>query len=114
VLARARVPDGVGGVGRLHGLLAEHAGDPAQVVVGIETDRGLLVGALVAAGYQVDAVNPLQASRYRQRHVTSRAKSDRGDALVLAEVVRTDRHHHRQVAGDSELAEAVKVLARAT
>jgi transposase len=113
VLARARVPDGVQGVGRLHGLLAEHAHDPAQVVVGIETDRGLLVGALVAAGYQVHAVNPLAASRYRERHVTSRAKSDRGDARVLAEVVRTDRHHHRQVAGDSELAEALKVLARA-
>lgn len=113
VLARARVPDGVQGVGRLHGLLAEHAHDPAPVVVGIETDRGLLVGALVAAGYQVHAVNPLAASRSRERHVTSRAKSDRGDARVLAEVMRTDRHHHRQVAGDSELAEALKVLARA-
>jgi hypothetical protein len=41
----------------------DHASDPAEVVVGIETDRGLLVGALVAAGYQVIAVNPLAASR---------------------------------------------------
>src|SRR5512132_2809565 len=112
VLARERVPDGVAGVARLHELIAGHAGEPAGVVVGIETDRGLLVGALVAAGYQVVAVNPLAASRYRQRHTISGAKSDRGEARMLADLVRTDRHHHRPVKGDSGLAEAVKVLAR--
>jgi hypothetical protein len=68
-------------------------------VVGIELDRGLLVSALVAAGYQVVAVNLLQASRYRKRHGTSGAKSDRGDAKVLTDLVRTDRHNHRPVAG---------------
>jgi transposase len=99
-------------VARLHELIAGHASDPAEVVVGIETDRGLLVGALVAAGYQVVAVNPLAASRYRERHTISRAKSDRGDARMLADLVRTDRHHHRPAKGDSGLAEAVKVLAR--
>jgi transposase len=83
------------------------------VVIGIETDRGLLVTALVAAGYQVYAINPLAAAHYRERHTTSRAKSDRGDAKVLAGVVRTDRHNHRPVAPDSELLEAIKVLARA-
>jgi transposase len=72
-----------------------------------------LVAALVAAGYQMHAINPLAASRYRERHVTSRAKSDRGDARMLADLVRTDRHHHRPVAGDSPQAEAIKVLARA-
>jgi transposase len=61
----------------------------------------------------VYAVNPQVVSRYRGRHGSSRAKSDRGDAKVLADLVRTDRHNHRQVAGDSPLAEAVKVLARA-
>ena len=75
--------------------------------------RGLLVGALLAAGYQVYAVNPQVVGRYRGRHQVSRAKSDRGDAKVLADLVRTDRHSHRQVAGDTPLAEAVKVLARA-
>jgi hypothetical protein len=112
-LGRRRVPDGVAGLAQLHALVAAHAGEPSQVVVGIELDRGLLVGALVAAGYQVVAVNPLAASRYRERHGTSGAKSDRGDAKVLADLVRTDRHNHRPVAGDSELAEAVRVLARA-
>jgi len=112
VLGAERIPDGVAGVARLHELIAKHADDPAEVAGGIETDRGLLVGALVAAGYQVFAVNPLAASRYRERHTISGAKSDRGDARMLADLVRTDRHHHRRVAGDSGLAEAVKVLAR--
>jgi transposase len=69
--------------------------------------------ALLAAGYQVYAINPQAVSRYRGRHHSSRAKSDRGDAKVLADLVRTDRHNHRQVAGDTPAVEAVKVLARA-
>jgi transposase len=112
ILAARRVPDGLAGLGVLHELLAAHVQDPAEVVVGTETDRGLFIGALVAAGYQVYAVNPLAVSRYRDRHRVSGAKSDAGDAKVLADLVRTDRHHHRPAAGDSELAEAVKVLAR--
>ncbi len=83
------------------------------MVIGIETDRGLFVSALVATGYQVYAVNPMSTSRYRDRHSTSGAKSDPGDAKVLSDMVRTDRHNHRPVAGDSETVEAVKVLARA-
>lgn len=115
-LVRRKLPEGVVGVGQLHALLAEHLpadAEPSQVVVGIETDRGPWVQALVAAGYQVYAINPLSAARYRERHVTSGAKSDPGDAKVLADLVRTDRQHHRPIAGDSELVEAVKVLARA-
>ena len=113
VLTKRRIAEGLEGVGQLHALLADHAAEPNQVVVGIETDRGLLVGALLAAGYQVYAINPLAASRYRERHVTSGAKSDPGDAKVLADLVRTDRHNHRPVAGDSELAASLQVLARA-
>jgi transposase len=112
-LAKERVREGVEGVARLHEMLSAHAAEPSDVVVGIELDRGLLVGALVAAGYVVHAINPLSVDRYRDRHRTSGAKSDPGDAKVLADLVRTDRHLHREVAGDSDLAEAVKVLARA-
>ncbi|MBA2639716.1 MAG: IS110 family transposase [Nocardioidaceae bacterium] len=83
------------------------------MIVATETDRGLFVAALVAAGYTVLAVNPMSTSRYRERRTTSGAKSDPGDARVLAELARTDSHNHRRVAGDSELAEAVKVLTRA-
>ena len=113
VLARRRIAEGVAGLTRLHAVVAEQAEDPADVVVGIELDRGLLVQALVATGYQVYAINPLAASRYRDRHAVSGAKSDPGDAKVLADLVRTDRHNHRPIAGDSALAEAIKVLARA-
>ncbi len=112
-LAKRRLPEGLAGIGQLHALLAEHASEPGEVVIGIETDRGLWVAALLEAGYVVYAINPLAASRYRDRHAVSGAKSDPGDALMLADLVRTDRHQHRDVAADSTLAEAVKVLARA-
>jgi transposase len=112
-LASRRLPEGLAGIGRLHVLIAEHAEDPAQVVIGIETDRGLWVDALTAAGYQVFAVNPLAAARYRDRHHVSGAKSDPSDAKLLADLVRTDRHNHRPIAGDTAAVEAVKVLARA-
>ena len=112
VLAKRRVPDSVLGISELHELVGEHAGEDEDIVVGIETDRGLLVNALVAAGYQLYAINPMAAARYRERHAVSGAKSDAGDAKMLADLVRTDRHNHRPIAGDSELAEAVKLLAR--
>lgn len=115
VLVRRRLPEGVQGLAALHALIADHLGEDDQaesVLVGIETDRGPWVQALIAAGYQVFAINPMQVARYRGRHGTSGAKSDPGDAHVLAEIVRTDRAHHRVVAGDSQAAEVVKTLAR--
>ena len=112
-LAARRVPEGVAGVTALHELVAQHAAGPGDVVIGIETDRGPWVSALVAAGYRVYAINPRSASRYRDRHHVGGAKSDAGDAKVLADLVRTDRHNHRAVAGDSDEAGAVRILARA-
>jgi transposase len=104
----------------LHALIGEHLPEPgpgpdseAQVKVAIETDRGPWVAALVAAGYEVFAINPMQVARYRQRHSTSGAKSDAADAHLLAEIVRLDREHHRPIAGDSPAAEAIKLVARA-
>ena len=115
LLGRAKLPEGVAGVARLHAMIGEHLGedDEAVVVVGIETDRGPWVRALIAAGYRIYAINPLQVARYRERHRVSGAKSDPGDAHVLADMVRTDRHQLRPVAGDSLGADAVKVLTRA-
>jgi transposase len=111
-LASRRLPEGLPGISGFHELVAAHVAEPSQVVIGIETDRGLWVHALGAAGYQVYAVNPLAVARYRDRHQVSGAKSDAGDAKVLADLVRTDRHNHRPMAGDSSEAEAIKVLAR--
>ena len=112
-LASRRLPEGLTGIRQLHELIAAHVEDPEQVVIGIETDRGLWVGALTAAGYQVYAINPLAVAHYRDRHHVSGAKSDASDAKLLADLVRTDRHNHRPIAGDSPDAEAIKVLARA-
>jgi Transposase len=113
VVGKVRIADNVKGVAELHELVGAHAEEPEDVVVGIEVDRGLLVSALLGAGYAVYAVNPVASSRYRDRHATSGAKSDPGDVKVLADLVRTDRHNHRQASGDSELIEGVKILARA-
>jgi transposase len=84
----------------------------ARVKVGIDTERGPWVAALVAAGYEVFAINPMSTARYRERHSTSGAKSDAGDAHVLAEIVRLDRAHHRPVAVDSDNGEAMKLVTR--
>ena len=112
-LAAVRLPEGIEGVRRFHELVVTFAVEPADVTVATETDRGLFVGSMVAGGYRVLAVNPMSTSRYRERHSTSGAKSDPGDEKVLAELARLDGHNHRPIAGDSELADAVKVLARA-
>jgi hypothetical protein len=115
VLAKRRLPEGVAGIAQLHELIGRHLGedaDEAEVIVGIETDRGPWVTALVTAGYLVFPVNPLQASRYRERLGVSGAKSDAGDAHMLADMVRADSHQLRAAAGDSAAAEGLKVLAR--
>ena len=86
VLARKRLPEGVAGMARLHALIGQYLGDDgddAEVVTGTETDRGPWVAALVAAGYTVFGVNPLQASRFRQRHGVSGAKSNSGSTISV-------------------------------
>ncbi len=111
-LASRRLPEGLEGIRRFHELVGDLVENPNELVLGIETDRGLWVHALAAAGYQVYAINPLAVARYRERHNVGGAKSDAGDAKVLADLVRTDRHNHRPIAADSPEAEAIKVLAR--
>jgi len=122
-LVKARLPEGMAGMARLHAMIGQAVGElfgddvgvedvAGRVKIGIETGRGPWVRALVAAGYQVFPVNPLQAARYRQRLTVSGAKSDAADAHLLADMVRTDSHQLRPIAGDSAEAEAVKVVAR--
>ncbi len=115
VLAKARLPEGMAGMAGLHAMIGEQLGDEdeARVVVGIETDRGPWVQALIAAGYEVYPLNPLQVARYRERYRVSGAKSDPADAHVLADMVRTDRDRLRPAAGDTAQADAIKVLSRA-
>jgi transposase len=114
LLARRRISDDAAGLAALLGLLAEHGDTPDDPIpVAIETPRGLLVACLRATGRKVYPINPMAVARYRDRHAVSGGKSDAGDSVVLANVLRTDRHAHRPLPADSELAQAIAVLARA-
>jgi hypothetical protein len=111
--SRARVTDDAAGLGGLLDLLAEHGhGELARIEIAIETDKGLFVAALVAAGFMLFPINPRAAARYRERHGQAGGKSDRGDAVMLANIPRTGRHVHRPLPADTELARAVKATAR--
>ncbi|WBP91222.1 IS110 family RNA-guided transposase [Kitasatospora cathayae] len=114
LLAKRRIGDNAAGYRLLLELLAEYGDSPtAPIPVAIETSHGLLVATLRTAGRKVFAINPLAVSRYRDRHSVSRKKSDPGDALVLANILRTDLHAHRPLPADSDQARALTVLARA-
>jgi Transposase/Transposase IS116/IS110/IS902 family len=114
LLARRRISDDAAGLAVLLELLAGH-GDSAEdpVPVAIETPRGLLVACLRATGRKVYPINPMAVARYRDRHSIAGRKSDHGDAVVLAGILRTDMHAHRPLPADTELAQAIAVLARA-
>jgi len=114
LLAKRRISDDLAGYRLLLDLLAEHGDSPeTPIPVAIETAGGLLVAVLRTGKRKIYAVNPLAAARYRDRHGVSRKKSDPGDALVLANILRTDMHAHRPLPDDSDLARAITVLARA-
>jgi transposase len=114
LLARRRIDDDASGLAALLALLAEH-GDSAEdpIPVAIETPRGLLTACVRATGRKVYPINPMAVARYRDRHSVAGRKSDHGDAVVLANVLRTDSHAHRPLPADSELTQAIAVLARA-
>ena len=112
VVGRCRIGTGVAGFTELMALLSEHAEDPTMVPVAMETDKNLIVVALQAAGVTVFPINPRAVARYRERHGQSGKKSDPGDAVVLADVLRTDAHLHRPLPAISDGGLAVKALAR--
>ena len=70
------------------------------------------MAALRASDADLFSINPLAVSRYRDRYSPSRAKSDPGDAIVLANILRTDMDSHRRLPDDSDGAQAIRVLAR--
>lgn len=112
VLWRRRIGHDPGGVEQLRAAVERHEPDPSQVAVGIEISYGLLIGALVGAGYVVYPINPKAAERFRDRRKVSGGKDDRLDAEVLAHAVRTDRAALRALLPDSELAVEIGALAR--
>src|SRR5918995_3518700 len=107
VLAQQRIGDDLAGFSTLIKLLDRLASTRGQVGIALETDRGLFVHALRQVGYRVFAINPMAVDRYRDRYRVSRAKSDSADALVLANLLRTDADRHREIPADSEQAVVV-------
>src|ERR671916_2647493 len=103
LVTKRRISDNAAGFAALLQVLAD-AGDSAEepIPVAIETGRGLLVACLRATGRKVFAINPMAVSRYRDRHSVARKKSDAGDALVLANILRTDLPSHRPLPADSK------------
>lgn len=112
VLRRLRVGHDVAGVERLLAAIAEHEPDPGRVLVAIETAHGLLVAALLEAGFTVYAINPKSVERYRTRTRVSRAKTDPADAELLARILVTDRERHRPLSPSSAEREEIRALAR--
>lgn len=114
LLAKRRITDHATGYRLLLDLLSEF-GDAEEdpIPIAIETSHGLLVAALRSGNRKVFAINSLAAARYRDRHGVSRKKSDPGDALVLANILRTDMPMHRPLPSDTDHARAIAVLARA-
>ncbi|WP_425559360.1 IS110 family transposase [Catenulispora yoronensis] len=114
LLAKARIADDPVGLATLLDLLAGHGESPhAPIPVAIETSRGLLVASLRTTGRRVYAINPMAAARYRDRTAVTGKKSDHLDAMVLANILRTDAAAHRPLPADTELAQGIAILARA-
>src|ERR1700737_2742659 len=112
-LRSLRISHGVQGLTKLQETISEFASESSQGVVGIESDHGLLVNVVVGSGYPVYPVNPKVAARYRDRQSPGGSKSDARDAEMLANLVRTDRHRHRPLAGDSDHGLEIRARARA-
>lgn len=112
VLRRLRIGHDVAGVDKLTATIGELEPAPARVLVAIETAHGLLVSALLEAGYTVYAINPKSVERYRTRTRVSRAKTDPADAELLARILLTDRERHRPLSLSSPEREEIRALAR--
>ncbi|GAA3776463.1 hypothetical protein GCM10022206_14090 [Streptomyces chiangmaiensis] len=114
LVAKRRIRDDADGYRQLLDLLGEAGDTPdAPIPVAVETARGLLFACLRATGRRVYSINPMAVARYRERHRAARAKSDHADAMTLANILRTDMDVHRPLPADSELVQAIAVLARA-
>lgn len=112
VRRRLRIGHDVAGRDRLLVAIGDLEPEPGRVLVAIETAHGLLVSALLNAGYTVYAINPKSVERYRTRTRVSRAKTDPADAELLARILLTDRERHRPLTISSPAREEIRALAR--
>ncbi len=107
-----RVPHAAEGLDALGEQIAALESNPTEVRVGLELHDGALLAWLVDQGYTVYGLNPKSAERARDRYRPSGGKDDRSDALILAEVVRTDRGHLRAIRPDSQATQELRTWVR--
>lgn len=111
VVARFTVAHSAEGLGRLVRKLAG-LGDPADLPVAIERPSGVLVDALLEAGHPVVPVSPNAIKTWRESEVLSGAKSDPGDAEVIAEYLRLRQHRLRTATPYSDETRALRTVVR--
>jgi transposase len=110
-LAAFTVEHSADGIARLLRKLAKY-GDPADAQVGIERPNGRLVDLLLEAGHPVVPVSPNAIKTWREGEVLSGAKSDAGDAAVIAEYLRLRNHRLRPVQPYSPQTKALRTVVR--
>ena len=100
------------GIEKLKTRLGSTSSKPEDIFVAIESHHGLLIYALLEAGYTVYPINPKAMDRYRDRYRMSSSKSDPQDAMVLANILRTDLHLYKplpnEIAADARLKELTR------
>lgn len=105
-----RVEHSAAGLDRLKAFLLKHSADqPEQVACMVETNHGLLITALLEAGFAVYPVNPKTVDRKRK---PSGAKTDKIDAYLLARTGRNDLDELRRLTPDNPIVQELKGLTR--
>lgn len=106
------VPEEAGALNEFGRWLHERQGQGIQLWAAIEKPHGRMVDFLLDHGVVVYPVNPKSLDRARDRFRMSQSKSDRFDARVLAEFLRTDHRHLRPLLPSSPEAQELKLLTR--
>lgn len=87
-------------------------GEPGTIQIAIERPSGLLVDVLVEAGFVVVPIHPNVVKACRPRYRAVAAKSDPGDAFILADILRTDGHRLQALTPQSDAIKALRGLVR--
>jgi transposase len=107
------IPHSHEGMEKLINRVARCSADKESVLVAVESHQGLLIYALLEAGYLVYPINPKAMSRYRDRYRMSSSKSDPQDAMVLANILRTDLHLYKPLPRETIADARLRQLTRA-
>ena len=111
IVAGFTIEHSADGIALLTGRLARY-GTPGSMPVAIERPNGRLVDLLLEAGHPVVPVSPNAIKTWREGEVLSGAKSDAGDAAVIAEYLRLRQHRLRTAVPYSDETLALRTVVR--